>query len=102
MESGSGRGVCSDGVCWSWGGFVLFTGVVTAEIFVLQSKLEWPIVIGEGAIISLSYAFVTAVARRHLHLDVGLVHLRDVLVLLAVGLAGAAIDTFLLAVFCSR
>jgi two-component system sensor kinase FixL len=83
----------------SWGGFVLFIGVVTAEIFVLQSKLEWPIVIGVGAITSLSYAFVAAVARRHLYLDVGLIHLRDVLVLLAVGLAGGVIDTILLAVF---
>jgi hypothetical protein len=34
-----------------------------------------------------------------LHLDVGLIHLRDVLVLLAIGLAGAGIDTVLLAVF---
>jgi hypothetical protein len=83
----------------SWGGFVLFTGVVTAEIFVLQSKLEWPIVIGVGAITSLSYAFVATVARRHLRLDVGLIHLRDLLVLLAVGLAGAVIDTVLVAVF---
>jgi signal transduction histidine kinase len=82
-----------------WGGFVLFAGVVIAEIFVLQSKLEWPIVIGVGAIISLSYAFVAAVARYHLRLDVALIHLRDVLVLLAVGLAGAAINTALLTVF---
>ena len=51
-----------------WGGFVLFAGVVIAEIFVLQSKLEWPIVIGVGAITSLSYAFVAAVARRYLQL----------------------------------
>jgi hypothetical protein len=62
----------------SWGGLVLFIGVVTAEIFVLQSKLEWPIVIGVGAITSLSYAFVAAVARRHLYLDVGLIHLRAI------------------------
>jgi two-component system, LuxR family, sensor kinase FixL len=83
----------------AWGGLVLFAGVVAAEIFVLQSKLEWPIVAGEGAIISLSYAFAATVARRHLHLDVRLIHLRDVLVLLAVGLAGAVIDTALLVVF---
>jgi len=82
-----------------WAGFVLFAGVVTAEIFVLQSNLEWPIVIGVGAITSLSYAFVAVAARRHLHLDVGLIHLRDVLVLLAGGLAGAAINTILLAMF---
>ena len=83
----------------SWGGLVLFVGVVIAEIFVLQSKLEWPIVIGVGAIISLSYAFVAAVARRYLRLDVGLIHLRDVLVLLAVGLLGAMINMIVLTVF---
>jgi hypothetical protein len=52
--------------------------------------LEWPIVIGVGAITSLSYAFVANAARRHLHLDVGLIHFREVLMLLAGGLAGAA------------
>src|SRR5262245_48875387 len=85
-------------VVGSWGSCVLFMGVIAAEIFVLQSKLEWPIVIAVGAITSLSYTFVAAVARRHMHLDVGLIHLRDVLVLLAAGLAGATIDTVLLAV----
>ena len=44
-----------------WGSFVLFIGVITAEIFVLESRLEWPIVIGVGAITSSSYTFVAAV-----------------------------------------
>jgi two-component system, LuxR family, sensor kinase FixL len=82
-----------------WGSFVLFIGVITAEFFVLESKLEWPIVIGVGVITSSSYTFVAAVARRRWRLDVGLVHLRDVLVLLAVSLAGAAINTVLLVKF---
>jgi two-component system sensor kinase FixL len=86
-------------VVGSWGGFVLFAGVVVAEAFVLQSKLEWPIVIGVGAITSLSYSFVAVLARRRLRIDVGLIHLRDVLVLLAVGLVGAAIATVLLTAF---
>src|SRR5215470_1244986 len=36
-------------------GFVLFAGVVIAEILVLQHEAEWPIVLGIGAITSLSY-----------------------------------------------
>lgn len=83
----------------AWGGFILFVGVIIAEVFILQSNLEWPVIVGTAAITSLSYSFVAAVARRHLRLDVGLVHLRDVLVLLAVGMAGAVIDTVLLTVF---
>jgi two-component system, LuxR family, sensor kinase FixL len=80
-------------------GFVLFGGVVIAEVLVLQHEVEWPIIIGIGAITSLSYTAVTILARQILQIDVGLLHLRDVLMLLAVGLAGAAIDTVLLTLF---
>lgn len=80
-------------------GWVLFGGVIIAEILVLQNDTEWPIVLGIGAITSLSYALVTVVARRVLWIDAGLVNLRDVLILLAAGLAGAAIDTALLTLF---
>jgi two-component system, LuxR family, sensor kinase FixL len=48
---------------------------------------------------SMSYASVTAIARQILRIDVGLFQLRDVLMLLAVGLAGALLDTVLLTVF---
>jgi two-component system sensor kinase FixL len=82
-----------------WAGSVLFGGVVIAEVLILQNEVEWPIVIGIGAITSLSYASVTVFARQHLQIDVGLFHLRDVLMLLAVGLVGAVIDTVLLTVF---
>jgi len=82
-----------------WAGLVLFAGVVLGEVLVLQNEVEWPIIIGIGAITSLSYAAVTLFARRHLQIDVGLVHLRDVLMLLAVGLAGAVLDTVVLTVF---
>jgi len=82
-----------------WAGLILFGGVVIAEVLVLQNEVEWPIIIGIGAITSLSYATVTVVARQILHIDVGLFHLRDVLMLLAVGLAGAVIDTVLLTLF---
>src|SRR5215470_16492091 len=82
-----------------WTGLVLFAGVVIAEVLVLQNEVDWPIIIGIGAITSLSYVSVTVLARRHLQIDAGLLHLRDVLLLLAVGLAGAVIDTVLLTVF---
>jgi two-component system, LuxR family, sensor kinase FixL len=80
-------------------GFVLFGGVVIAETLVFKNEVEWPIIIGIAAITSLSYASVTAIARQILRIDVGLFQLRDVLMLLAVGLAGALLDTVLLTVF---
>src|ERR1700712_1180425 len=60
-------------------GFILFGGGVIAEVLVLQDEVDWPITIGIGAITSLSYVSVTALARRYLQIDVGLFHLRDVL-----------------------
>ena len=78
------------------GVLALFAGVVIAEIFVLHTQLEWPIIVAIGAIVSLSYGFVAWIGRRNLQLDVALIHLNDVLVLLATGLAGAAIVTVLL------
>jgi two-component system, LuxR family, sensor kinase FixL len=79
--------------------FVLFAGVVIAEVLVSQNEVEWPIIIGIAAITSLSYTAVTILARQILRIDIGLFHLRDVLMLLAVGLAGAVIDTVLLTLF---
>jgi two-component system sensor kinase FixL len=70
---------------------VLFAGVLIAEFVVLRSSLTWPIVFGIAAIISGGYGAVAIVARKNLRLDVGLNRLRDVLGLLAVGMAGAAI-----------
>jgi two-component system sensor kinase FixL len=83
----------------SLGGVILFTGMVAAEALVLQEHMDWPIIVGVGAITALSYAAVAALARRHLRIDAGLSHLRDVLLLLGVGLAGAALDTLLLSGF---
>jgi signal transduction histidine kinase len=81
------------------GGLILFGGMVITEALVLQNDVEWPIIIGIGAITALSYASVAALARRYLRISLDLLHLRDVLILLAVGLAGAAIDTILLSAF---
>ena len=78
------------------GGFVLFIGIIIAEIFVLQSQREWLVIIAIGAIISSTYTFTATVARRYLRLNLELSHLRDVLVLLAAGLIGAVIVAVLL------
>jgi uncharacterized membrane protein len=77
-------------------GFVLFAGVIIAEIFVLQTELGWPVILAIAVLLSGTYTAAAAVARRYLRLDIGLGHVRDVLVLLAVGVAGAAISAGLL------
>ena len=79
-------------------GLALFAGVVLAEILVLQTELAWPIVLGIGMAVSASYAAAADVARRHLRLDVGLAHVRDLGILLAAGVAGAAVSAALLIV----
>ena len=77
-------------------GLVLFAGVIIAEIFVLQTELGWPVILAIAGLLSASYTAAAAVARRYLRLDIGLGHVRDVLGLLAVGVAGAAISAALL------
>ena len=68
-------------------GVVLFVGVLVAEIAVLRTNLPWPFIIGVATIIATGYSVVALVVRRRL--DVGLNHLRDVLLLLAAGAVGA-------------
>jgi signal transduction histidine kinase len=75
---------------------VLFAGVVIAETTVLQTSLQWPIVLGIAAIFAAVYGSAAALARKYVWLDTGLHHLRDVFVLLATGLAGAALVALLL------
>jgi two-component system sensor kinase FixL len=61
--------------------------VLVAEIAVLRTNLSWPFIIGVATIIAAGYSAVAFVVRRWL--DVGLNHLRDVLLLLAAGAIGA-------------
>lgn len=68
-------------------GFVLFVGVLIAEIAVLRTDLPWLFIIGVATIIATGYSIVALFARRWL--DVGLDRLRDVLLLLAAGAIGA-------------
>jgi signal transduction histidine kinase len=75
---------------------VLFAGVVIAETTVLQTNLQWPIILGIAAIFAVVYGAAAAVARKYVWLDTSIRHLRDVFVLLATGLAGAALVALLL------
>ena len=77
-------------------GLLLFAGTVAAEIFVLQTNLDLPIVVAIGLLTSASYAGIAVLTRRALKFDVAFTHLRDVLVLLAAGLIGAAATALLL------
>jgi two-component system, LuxR family, sensor kinase FixL len=75
---------------------VLFAGVVIAEITVLQTNLQWPIVLAIAAIFATVYGTTAAVARKYVRLDASLHHLRDVIVLLAAGVSGAVLAAILL------
>jgi signal transduction histidine kinase len=79
-------------------GLLLFVCVLIAEIFVLHTDVTAPIIVAMAAVVSISFSAGAVVARRHLRIDVGLSHVRDVLVLLAVGTAAAAISALLLTV----
>jgi two-component system, LuxR family, sensor kinase FixL len=80
-------------------GLILFAGMVVAETLVLQNDVDWPIDIGVAAITALSYTSVAALLQRWFRIDADLIHLRDVLILLAAGLAGAVLDTVLLSAY---
>lgn len=80
-------------------GFLLFVGMVVAEALVLQNDVDWPTDVGVAAITATSYASVAALVQRHFRIDTDLAHLRDVLVLLGAGLAGAVLNTVLLSAF---
>jgi signal transduction histidine kinase len=77
-------------------GIVLFAGVVLAEILVLKSKLEWPIILSIAAIIAAGYGVVALVLRKHFRIDIGLNHLSDVFVLLLAGISGAILVALML------
>lgn len=79
-------------------GLVLLAGVVVAETLVLRTELAWPVILALAVLVSASYAAAAAIARRRLALDVGLRHVRDVLVLLAAGGIGAAVSAVLVSV----
>jgi signal transduction histidine kinase len=78
-------------------GLVLFAGMIAAELFVVRTELQWPVIVAIAAIISLVYGSAVIVLRRVLHLDTGLYHLRDLIALLSGGIAAACISSALVA-----
>src|SRR5262249_34769368 len=68
---------------------VLFACVVLAEILVLNISLEWPVILGIAAIIAVGYGAMASVLRGYFLIDTRLNRLRDVVVLLMVGISGA-------------
>jgi signal transduction histidine kinase len=68
---------------------VLFAGAVIAEILVLRSNVAWSVIISIAAIMAAGYGLVARVARDKLRLDASLNRLRDVVLLLISGVAGA-------------
>jgi signal transduction histidine kinase len=77
-------------------GLVLLLGVIAAEILVLNTDLGWPLILAVAAVVAAGYTAAARLARTYLRLDVGLDHVRDVLVLLAAAVAGAAVVAALL------
>lgn len=78
-------------------GLVLFAGMIAAELIVVRTELQWPIIVAIAAIIALVYGAAAIVLRRALRIDAGLYHLRDLLVLLAGGIAAAILTSVLVA-----
>jgi len=76
-------------------GLVLFVGVLLAEVIVLRTELPWHVIVAMAGCVSASFALAAAFARRHLRFDVGLGHVRDVLVMLAAGAVAAALSAAL-------
>jgi len=77
-------------------GLALFAGVVVAEIFVLHTHLPWSAILAIAVVVAASYTAAAGVARRRLRLDIAMDHVRDVLVLMSAGIAGAAVVALLL------
>ncbi len=76
---------------------VLFAGMIAAELFVVRTALQWPVIVAIAAIIALVYGSAALVIRQILRLDAGLYHLRDLIVLLAGGIAAALVTSALVA-----
>jgi two-component system sensor kinase FixL len=78
-------------------GLVLFAGMIAAELIVVRTELEWPVIVAIAGIISLVYGAAAIVLRRALHLDAGLNHLRDLFALLLAGIVAAFLTSALVA-----
>lgn len=75
---------------------ILFAGVLLAEIFVLRTELAWPVIVLVALVISVIFAAAARIARRNLHLDVGLNRIRDIVILLTAGAGASCLSSGLL------
>ncbi|MFM2129255.1 MAG: hypothetical protein RL477_801 [Pseudomonadota bacterium] len=71
-----------------WHGAILFAGIALSEFVVVDSALDWPEILILAAVMTAGYTGAAMLARRW-QIKVGLDRLRDVLLLLGVGLAAA-------------
>jgi len=72
-------------------GLVLFVSVLLAAVMVLGSALGWPTLLLVAAIVAASYTGVAGVVRDLLRLSTPHFHTRDMVVVIAGGIAGAVI-----------
>ncbi len=70
-------------------GLVLLGGVFLAQVIVIRSELPWSILVAMSGVIAVSYTVVATLAASRLQLGGHLLGTRDVLILVAAGLAGA-------------
>jgi signal transduction histidine kinase len=77
-------------------GLVLFAAVVFTETVVLRTELAWIVIVAMACVIAGTFTASAVLARRRWRLHADLEHLRDVVVLLAVGAAAAALSAALL------
>lgn len=73
-------------------GLALFAGVLLAQVLVVRSELSWGVLLIMSAAIAGSYTLVATVAGRKLDFAPQLLRTRDIVVLVAAGLAGALLE----------
>jgi signal transduction histidine kinase len=79
-----------------WMGLVLFVSSVSAGIIVRHGILGVPGMLGAAAIIACTYTIAALVARRYFKIDAGLGRLRDVTILLGIGMVATIVLALLI------
>jgi two-component system, LuxR family, sensor kinase FixL len=77
-------------------GLTLFAGVVCAEFVVRHAELGVPVTLASAAIIASTYTTAAMLARYHFSVDVELARLRDIVLLILIGISGALVVAILL------
>jgi signal transduction histidine kinase len=77
-------------------GMALFVGVVCAEFVTRRGALGVPVTLASAAIIASTYTAAAMIARHQFAIDLRLTQLRDIVILMLTGMAGALVVAFLL------